>query len=357
MRIIIIGDRSRYQFLRIINPKGEQTVFHTEELAKKDVYILSEFGKKADGCFYSTRIPLGTEIVFPSEFTASAFPCEMNDKILLFDEFPYRTESEIAQYKQYIENNRTLDCSIIIVDNHVETLETDITDMKQAISDAVQKYQSEGFFVSVYDIGKDKTDFLFRKLETLKIDNETEYALKVISNGRSKLKITFDISYKRALMLEADIYAGNPNFIYILGSLMKYDKRMREQYAFGVLERTVCDYFWGDSKNKYFKFVAEFYQKKAKDYVGEYCLWDFDKDLAMLNEDILKNFQKNIQSQHKKEFVASEIEYELFEDLHKKEINSFRNRIIDFFNEDLKQIIKSRLLSHIENLEKILKGK
>ena len=67
------GDKSRYHFFRSIvdlNKSKNQESFFTERLGEREVFLTSDLSKAKDDIFYSPRVPLNTELFFPSEFSS-----------------------------------------------------------------------------------------------------------------------------------------------------------------------------------------------------------------------------------------------------------------------------------------------
>ena len=105
MRLIILGDRSRYQFLRKIID-DENMNLKTEVLSEKNIEIMSETINNIDNpkervFYFSKKLPLHTTLFFPSEINMSS-EYGANDKILFFDEFPYRTAIGMENIKNIL---------------------------------------------------------------------------------------------------------------------------------------------------------------------------------------------------------------------------------------------------------------
>ena len=83
MRIIVAGDKSRYQFFRdIINVDVSQMreEFYTENLGRRTVYLTSDKNQvNNDVVLFSDKVPLNTVLCFPEEFWM--FPLSVKWKI------------------------------------------------------------------------------------------------------------------------------------------------------------------------------------------------------------------------------------------------------------------------------------
>lgn len=64
MKIIVIGDKSRYQFLRKLTENPSLT---SESLGRKKVVVTGNRQTESETIFFSPCLPLYTELEFPSE--------------------------------------------------------------------------------------------------------------------------------------------------------------------------------------------------------------------------------------------------------------------------------------------------
>ena len=88
MRLIVLGDKSRYQFLRKIID-DENMNLQTEVLSEKNIEIISEKlgnidNSKESVFYFSKKLPLHTTLFFPSEINMDT-RYEINNKILFFE--------------------------------------------------------------------------------------------------------------------------------------------------------------------------------------------------------------------------------------------------------------------------------
>ena len=163
MRLIVLGDKSRYQFLRKIID-DENMNLKTEILSKKDIEIVSEKIDNIDNLnekvvYLSKKLPLYTTLFFPSEINTSS-KYETNDKILFFDEFPYRTAIGMENIKNILEKNPEIDFEIILIKNNRKNLQSDLSNEEEAIRTAIKEYYLEKFRVRVVNF-EDNYNFLF----------------------------------------------------------------------------------------------------------------------------------------------------------------------------------------------------
>ena len=87
MKLIVLGDKSRYQFLRKIIT-DENINLKTEILSEKNIEIMSDIVNNIDNpkervLYFSKKLPLHTTLFFPSEINTDS-RYEINNKILFF---------------------------------------------------------------------------------------------------------------------------------------------------------------------------------------------------------------------------------------------------------------------------------
>ena len=167
MRLIVLGDKSRYQFLRKIID-DENMNLQTEVLSEKNIEIMSETINNIDNpkervFYFSKKLPLHTTLFFPSEINMSS-EYGANDKILFFDEFPYRTAIGMENIKNIFKKNPEIDFEIILIKNNRKNFQSDLSNEEEAIEIAVKEYYLEKFRVKVVNF-EDNYDFLFWNFE------------------------------------------------------------------------------------------------------------------------------------------------------------------------------------------------
>lgn len=121
LKILVFGDAYRYQFLRDLLEEGVYTneFIHTENLKQHHCVVTRE--KVLDSSrqdeylfFESNRIPAFTQIIFPKE-KVTDWEDANNTKIIIFDEIPYTTASELESTKSLIQKYRDALWEIFLV--------------------------------------------------------------------------------------------------------------------------------------------------------------------------------------------------------------------------------------------------
>lgn len=347
MRIIVLGDKSRYQFLRELIGGAENRSLRTESLAGSLVKVTADRNiAEQENCYYSEKIPLFTELIFPDEWETHKVECCVNDKVLFFDEFPYRSDKEM----QFIENfmkNDIVYCEIVLVRNYRKHLESDISDEEMALQEAQRSYAVEEYPVRIYGFGE-KYDFLFWNAETIVADHKRTLKRK-IKEIKENIEFGFEVDYD-VKFLEFKLMMDNPAFLDLF---VKYDKRMKNKKLFQYFCGNAEAYFWKQNREKYSSFIRNIYS----DYMGSICVWDMEKDMAELVEQMELAFHDFLKRENDIIYSGEEDGYAFFMNSHLIELINFKNDIRGFWELELKVLLKKYMESRISRLEALMDEK
>lgn len=352
MRLIVLGDKSRYQFLRKIIT-DENINLKTEILSEKNIEIISEKlgnidNSKESVFYFSKKLPLHTTLFFPSEINMDT-RYEINNKILFFDEFPYRTATSIENIKYILEKNPKLDFEIILIKNNRKNLQSDLSNENEAIKTAIREYNLEGFRVKVVDF-EENYNFLFWSFEgfTKNINSFT--------NDLEELKKILDIFFEIEYEMEY-IQIEEKLSEQLLDSFVKYKKSfINKDNIMNLLKINVSDYFFKKDYNykQFFEFSENLYLKN----IDKVCVWNVERDLKNLKLKFKKRIEEFIELPILIKFDGiTEEDYIFFYNKYKKEMIEFKNRIKTFFKTELCQLIKDYIKNKIERMENFLDEK
>lgn len=352
MRLIVLGDKSRYQFLRKIIT-DENINLKTEILSEKNIEIISEKlgnidNSKESVFYFSKKLPLHTTLFFPSEINMDT-RYEINNKILFFDEFPYRTVTSIENIKYILEKNPKLDFDIILIKNNRKNLQSDLSNENEAIKTAIREYNLEGFRVKVVDF-EENYNFLFWGFEgfTKNINSFT--------NDLEELKKILDIFFEIEYEMEY-IQIEEKLSEQLLDSFVKYKKSfINKDNIMNLLKINVSDYFFKEDYNykQFFEFSENLYLKN----IDKVCVWNIERDLKNLKLKFKKRIEEFIELPILIKFDGiTEEDYIFFYNKYKKEMIEFKNRIKTFFKTELCQLIKDYIKNKIERMENFLDEK
>ncbi len=347
MRLIMSGDKSRYHFFRSIvdlRKTKNQENFFTECLSTREVFLTSDLNKVIDDCYYSKKIPLNTDLYFPSEFVDISDVIKNGDKIVWFDEFPYATDRDIEKIKEIMNSGKGEKVVIVLFQNDREKLETDISTDDMALEEAEIRYSQWNF--PVYKFVPDAVPlFLLWDNNENSIIERNFYSK--INMYASKMEV-FDGNY--ALMLDIPGEDGKSisslaNYD-VLAGFCKYDRRLYKNNIWDIYHEKACKFYWDNNHA-----VKDFCKFIYKDAIESLCIWDFEKDFERLYEIIIEEFRKITKGIPPAVYDGNKSDYDEFLQQNQEEILSYKTKIQDFFHENLKELIKARINRNLKKLE------
>ena len=349
MKIIAIGDKSRYQFFRAIVMPGElnSNSFKTEHLGEYTVYVVPSDYYSGDNIFHSDMLPLTTEIVFPSEIECNKYACDMDDKVILFEEFPFGKQSNSEDLDLYAKRIGAGLCEVVLVLNDRKFMDSDISTEEMAIEDIYGKYTERGFRVYKYARG-DLPDFLFGNGKLHTDQNITFLKTKIIEINEEIQNIGID--YELDYELNLHKFFENPA---LLDSFFKYNRNNLRENAKMYFLCNVKTYFWSNRKNQY----TDFYEKIYLRYIKDICVWDLQKDLDILYSCVVYRFEQYFQDIPYLSCKEDEVNYSMWIHQNMEYILGFKERIKKFFETELCLIIKEQILEKSKKLEELLDEK
>lgn len=345
MQLIITGDKSRYQFFRemVDGAVNSNQMFFTEKIGENDIYLTSDRSKVKDRVFYSDRIPLNTIVFFPKEFETLITPGKFTDRVVIFDEFPYATDEDISNLEQIIQKGEFCQLEVVLFQNDRTALSSDISTEKTAIEDAKLRYENYNINVQCYHT-KDKPDFLLWS-SAAKYDSNRNSFIASIRNARDSLSV-FDSCYDLEYELVLHSIIENPEN---LERNFKYEYGLQGKSIWKVYFDKVYNFYWVNN-SAIDEFIVETYRRNVTDL----CVWDLSVDINEMKQAVRKLFSKQFEGFNYLAYNGDEKEYAQFVNKHLKEILAFKQKIVHFFTDELKQFLKMRITKDIERMERVL---
>ncbi len=349
MKIIAIGDKSRYQYLRsiVLSDGVKETSFKTEYLGSNTVYVVPSNYNSNENSFRSNMLPLATEIVFPSEIECGQYECCDNDKVILFDEFPFRTQEKIDNLNLYAQQVGHGLCEIVLILNDRKLMESDISTEKMAFEGAYDEYKTEGFKVYKYVQGE-LNDFLFG-MGNSKIDQNVFNLKRKIGQVKEEVEI-LESDYNLEYEINIHKFFENPA---LLDSFFEYNKKGLRENAnkYFINNAKMC--FFKDIKGQYVNFYEKIYMR----YIEKICVWDLQKDINFLNRKVILRFEQYFQDIPQLSCKEDEKDYVIWINQNIQYILSFKEKMKAFFETELCQIIKEQIKERMNKLEELLDEK
>lgn len=345
--IFVLGDKSRFSFLREILKESDKDNenFKKNILGKKDIKIVSDnfLADKAENCLVAETLPFNTSLFFPATNETSDLDVSFRDRIILFDEFPFRTAEEIENIKNLKDKNIT----VVLYDIQRQNLVSDVTNMRDALEDALKKYQKENINVEIRQYGE-SFDFLFSKC-FMPTDFSPNIRKKIASK-KSELDFLFNVEYEVEYV--NSVKSEIEDSPVVLDSIVKFEKHMKGNLS-KVYYSKAKNYFIDKNFGKYFSFVFKLYKNEMNDF----CDIIDKSHEASLKKKIISEFESTIKIKEKLYFSgAGEKEYIFFLNENNEAIIKFKNQIKIFFSKKLYLLVKDFMIAQLTKMEEILNG-
>lgn len=350
MRFVMAGDKSRYHFFRSIveqNRLKNREIFFTERLGEKEVFLTSDLKKINEDVFYSPKIPLNTELYFPSEYLELLDVIKNDDKIIWFDEFPYATDRGVEQLEKILNAGNVGQVVIVLFQSPRENLETDISTDDMALEEAEFRYSQ--YDVSIYKyILNGFPDFLLWESNTEEMLLKASFFSKV-KNVKSNLE-AFDSSYEFLFNDSGESGYSLASIIDfdVLASFCEYDRKMKDNNVWKIYHDRAYKFYWSNNYE-----LKDFCTFIYKDAIENICIWDFEKDFEKLYDNIVEEFKRMIDDMERLTYDGTKADYDEFLRTYQEDIITYKTRIQSFFTEKMKDIIRARIHSNLVRLEEL----
>ena len=351
MKIYITGDKSRYQYLKkLLGVSSIKECFSGEQASgMADILISNSLG--TDEKLKSYKIPLNTEVIIAGDIQNTNLlmkELDRYDRILIFDEFPYRTEAELDRTESITNNYKVNDYEIVLVQKEGNALKSDISTADDALLQAKKDYESEGHKVRTYSTLSNNTilDFSKNKFRG-KIKNGFVKRLQKARENLDNFDWTFMLEYQGYLK---DMI-NDPKRLngYIRYERIK-DGELRDTFINGFMK----DFFWDNEPSKVLKIFIE---KVYREFTEEISVWNVEVDISRLYSEIGIIFSEKLYRGKRINFFGDEADYVTFRNKNDEIIVGIKQSAISFFESELPEIIKQRILHRIEKLEELLNVK
>ncbi|GHU53372.1 hypothetical protein FACS1894132_05350 [Clostridia bacterium] len=208
---------------------------------------------------YTDLIPLGYVLEFPKNYFNShsvifGTPC---DKLLMFNQFPYRKRNLIIELARMLKDAKTIDSEVVLVKTHRRFSATDILTFDDTLNIALTDYAKIADRTSLYSFGDDKTSLFWIKASLKK--NLCHQYIAALDECMSKFNAEFDVKFAASLglRLKANESILNTEFdiepfvlkeseklyVYFLNDIMLWDNK------FDDFLKDLKTHFAGDYKS------------------------------------------------------------------------------------------------------------
>lgn len=351
IKTIVLGDRSRYQvFERLINGMDQRKLEETKRswLWKHTLLVTNSpkqredaEGEEIDLTVSSHCIPLYTELLFPAE----AKPCSgygQESNLVVFDEFPYCTETELERIEKLKAKNPFGNIRIVLFDEKRKTLDTDTTNMQTAREEAKKTYSDLGIETIEYSQTGLRSLFFWFTDDLMKCSlRKGKTKLDELNERLKDFALNYDVFYLCELEEEVED-------ISLLQQFVEFGRDVTK-------EKTIIDIFRDRAETYFFekryeavikeKLLTELY---ANELIQDAAyLWDRAQDEKLLVEEMRSRFHNFFKDLRNYEFDGKEERYENF--LNETHVAiEFKQKCIDFFKTGILEIISDHVKRRIQ---------
>lgn len=353
IRIVIAGDKSRYQFFRNIVEKRQSDGledFFSERLGDKDLVVTSDKKKVGQdkNCFYSRYLPLHTELLFPREYAELSEVCEEDDRLLLFEGYPYGTEMTSEKLHHVVYAKKTKQIEVVLFKTGKDALESDISTEEMALKDAEKMYKKRKISVCQYSENEIPLFLIW--------ENELDPG-EIFQSYREKLdRARENLEYFQSMYLwefeQSD--GGEPSVkecidFDVLAKFFAYDDDIREKNVWQFYYLKSYRYYWQNHD-----VIRKFCKKMYWLLIQDICIWNFETDFNELCEKMKKSYENQFQKSLPIIYKYQKNEYDGFLNDNESKILDFKNKIQNYFQCEMEKIIKQRAESKIKKMEEIV---
>ncbi len=356
MKIYVMGDKSRYQYLqRLLKEFPIQQVFkNTGAVERQDISIVHAPTTKEDSqSLQSHRIPLHTRVTIagdsqePRNFSMEGM--DSYDKILILDEFPYRTDAELERTGRLSRDYRVRDYEVILIRKEGQSLKSDISSADDAMEQAQRDYEAEGHPVKTYSISSKEN--IFNYYPSGIKGGWKKIFQKRLQAAKDRLMVEFEQVFllNYGFELKTDLEDSKRLDSYIQYARVR-GRELRETFIVGFMH----DFFRETALSMVLK---KFIRSMYLNFTKEIPVWDREKDIDRFFSEVGISFSQKLYVGRRLPFSGDEADYIIFKNQNSQRILDMKNCAISFFSDELKEIMRRRILKRIERLEEILDEK
>lgn len=354
IRIAMLGDKYRYQYLRhLLDDPSVKQDLRTETLMKQSVYIVSPgwnhdvVMKAGDVLFTSPQVPLYTVVFFPNEAINEQFQEDTFtavDRFVIFDENPYHQDSLVATIKKISNCAGLKDLEIVLPRSETSGLKTDITTETDAVKEAKEFYRKLGYPARTTSLAE-ASGLLLYPLES-HLDMTFQRVMKGrIEEAEEKIQTFLDMDYDFTLALNDSHFSVDR-----INSFSAYESFMSGD---------VWSIFWKRAEDYYFKGKGrELFQEVIT--AAAQCIAggaEVKREEEELSEQIYREFMSKKNLYHVEYNMAKGTSEKAYEQkLQATHIDTeFARQLDDFIKIEMKEICKYYLISKINTWKGMMK--
>jgi hypothetical protein len=205
--ITCCGDESREDFLQeFLNYVDEDIVDSIYERGEQKSVVFVNSNAQFEPMdniviIHTDLIPLGFMLEFPDNYfnPNSIIFNEPCNKLLMFNQFPYRKRNLVIELARMLKEVKTIDSEVVLVRTKRRFAATDIISFEDTLNIALTDYAKIADRVSQYTTGDDKTDLFWIKA-TLQRNMQHQY-LNALDECMARFNSEFNVKYSAGIGL------------------------------------------------------------------------------------------------------------------------------------------------------------
>lgn len=354
-KIVIIGDKSKYLFIKDYL-KDENTLdYQIEYLEENNIYLLynkeNKIEKENDNIkIYSNKISMTKLIIIPKNILYINTEIKKIDKLLIFNSFPYAKLDILEDVdfitKQFSINNIN---SILYKEKRRFGI-TDISTENESLDKAKKIYEEKNINTIIYNqnqYNQDLFNIYPNFIDSFKYDYQNKYNI-VVESFNDRYSREYDLKVKGYFNM---LTLLDPEEFEKFNNIFSYEKvKKSNDIWLSYLENFEKEYMIDDSG------ILQIIKMLYIGYISEICFWNIQDDLNNLENIIINQYREYFEIEKKLKTPNDELEY--IKLINKDKENSldifFKNKLKDFVNINLKNIISNYIQNHYNRIKEML---
>lgn len=355
-QLILIGDDSRYLFLKSILPDRIKKQLTDEKLFKNDIkviynedYYIKDKEDKNVIIIGLNIIPAYKMLYIPKDIYSSIDFSKKNiDKLIIFNSFPYGKSNLIEEYRYLQENFNIADSLVILYKENRRFGNTDLYSEEQSIKEATKIYEQQKLKVMTYfeDVfNKEIFEFKPNFYNAFK----NSYKNKVIY-GKEYFEENFHFNYELNIKDFFNMFnlVDNDKYDKFNSIFSFYNVKESEDVWNKFLENLLKEYFFCEFG--LLNIIRDFYME----FIRDISIWNIEKDLNDLDQVVVKECKLFFENHKILKSPKNQLEYIAL--MNKKGEDNikvlFKKRIDEFIDLRLKKILYMKIKEKIDFIYK-----
>lgn len=353
-KIVAIGDRSKYLFIKDFLRDEYKLDYSIEELERNTIYLLYSkenlIEKDKDIIIYSRKFSKTKVVIIPKNIVDINFKLKNIDKLLIFNSFPYAKLGLLEDVDFILKGFEIKHVDSILYKEKRRFGITDISNENESIEMAKKIYKDKNIKSTIYnqyEENKDLFNVVPNFIDSFKYDYKNRY---------EKIKQRFNDRYSREYDLKVKEYFNmftllDPEEFERFNNMFSYNNvKDSNDIWYTFVKNFEKEYIIGSQG--ILEIVLNFY----KEYVSGVCFWNIENDLDKLENIVINVYREYFGKEKKLKVPTNELEY--IKLMNKYKENSlevlFKNKLTDFFDIKLKDIIKTYINNHYNKIEEMI---